>query len=102
MENSFWIDLGLIGHKAKPLTNLFRNEFMSDVPIDNSLIDLREVSIDKFVVFIDYTLGGTGETGTRVFTNAFANELQFFKKLSDKLINEYVKVNQSLDFKQDF
>jgi len=102
MENAIWIDLGFVGHKSKSLTELFRGEYLVDVPIDNALIDFREWNGDKFVVFIDYTLGGGGETGTRVFTNAFNTELQFYKTLANKLINEYVKINQSLDFKQNF
>jgi hypothetical protein len=102
IENAIWIDLGCIGHKSISLTELFRNEYLVDVPIDNGLLDFTEYNGNKFVVFIDYTLGGSGETGTRVFTNAFATELQFYKTLANKLVNEYVKINQSLDFKQNF
>jgi hypothetical protein len=76
--------------------------YLVDVPIDNSLLDFREYNGDKFVVFVDYTVGMSGEKGTKVFTNAFETPLQFYKDLTEKLIKEYVEINQSLDFKQDF
>jgi hypothetical protein len=102
MDNVIWIDLGLIGHKSKRLTEIFRSEFLVDISIQNDVVDFREWSGEKFVVFIDYTIGGSGETGTKVFTNAFESERFFFKKLSYKLIKEYVEINKPLDFKQDF
>jgi hypothetical protein len=103
MENVMWIDLGLIGHKSKRLTEIFRSDYLVDVSMrDDYTVDYSEWNGDKFVVFIDYTIGGSGETGTKVFTNAFEGERNFFKELSHKLIKEYVEINKPLDFKQDF
>lgn len=102
MEKAIWVDLGLVGHKSKSLTELYRNEFLVDVPIQNNFVEFTEYDTNKFVVFIDYTLGGSGDTGTRVFTNAFVSPIEFYKDLTEKLIREYVETNKSLDFKQDF
>lgn len=102
MEISKWFDLGLIGHKSKSLSELFRGDFLVDVPMCIDYLDFCALNKNMYVLFIDYTLGGDGKTGTKVFTNAFQNETQFFTSLSNKLIQEYVKTNQSLDFKQNF
>jgi hypothetical protein len=102
LETAIWVDLGFVGHKSKRLTEIYRGEYLVDVPIQNSLLNFTDYDGDKFVVFIDYTVGGSGETGTKVFTNAFNTPLQFYKDLSEKLIKEYVEINQSLDFKQNF
>lgn len=95
-----WIDLGLIGHKSASLTELFRSDFLVDVPICSEKPEIG--NSNKFVVFFDYTNGGTGESGTKVFTNAFETQCQFYQSFTNKLIGRYVEVNQSLDFAQDF
>lgn len=102
MEKVIWIDLGLIGHKSKRLSEIFRSEFLVEVSIENYAFELDDWSGEEFVVFVDYTIGGSGEMGTRVFTNAFETECQFFKSITQKLIKEYVEINKPLDFKQDF
>lgn len=100
MENAIWIDLGLIGHKSTSLTELFRSEYLVDVPICNETTENE--SIDKFVVFFDYKIGVTGESGTKVFTNAFETPCKFYQSFTNKLISRYVEVNKSLDFEQNF
>lgn len=103
MENSIWIDLGHIGHKSNSLKELFRNTHLVELPIDTDVETQKQLSNENtWVVFIDYTIGGSGLVGVKVLTNAFNTELQFFKTLANKLINEYVEINKSLDFKQDF
>lgn len=100
MQNAIWIDLGLIGQKSVPLTELFRSQFLVDVPICNELKE--DIEPDKFVVFLDYTIGITGEVGTKVFTNAFETPCKFYQFFTNKLISRYVEVNQSLDFTPNF
>jgi hypothetical protein len=103
MENSIWIDLGHIGHKASSLKELFRSTHLVELPIDTDVETQKQLSNENtWVVFIDYTIGGSGSIGVKVLTNAFNTELQFYKTLANKLINEYVEINQSLDFKQNF
>lgn len=97
MENAIWIDLGDVGHRAEILKTMFQVDFIVELPqqFDDNVSQ-------KWVVFIDYTLGGSGLFGTKVFTNAFATELDFYKVLSEKLIKNYVTVDKSLDFSEDF
>jgi hypothetical protein len=103
MENSIWIDLGKIGQKGEKLKELFRNTHLVELPIDcDAENEIKSGIENTWIVFIDYTLGGSGVHGVRVLTNAFKNEAEFYKLLSHKLINEYVEINKSLDFNKDF
>lgn len=103
MENSIWIDLGHIGHKSNTLKELFRKTHLVELPIDSDIETQKQLDKEnKWVVFVDYIMGGSGSVGVKVLTNAFRTELEFYKTLANKLINEYVETNKSLDFKQDF
>jgi hypothetical protein len=95
MEDSIWIDLGFIGHKSNQLNELFRPFYLIDLPKIQS-----PSSNDKWVVFIDYN--ATSGSGTKVLTNAFASPFEFYKVLTEKLLNRYVEINIPLDFRQDF
>ena len=94
MENSIWIDLGRIGHRSIALKELFQNTHLTELPLED------DGSITNWVVFINYSISGS--RGTKVLTNAFSNEAEFYKVLNYKLINEYVKTDKPLDFESDF
>jgi hypothetical protein len=95
MEQSIWIDLGFIGHKSHQLNELFRPFYLIDLPkVQNP------DSNDKWVIFINYYL--SNEMGTKVLTNAFASPCEFYKLLTEKLLDRYVEINIPLDFGQDF
>jgi hypothetical protein len=84
MQNSNWIDLGHIGHKSDELKKLFEPFYLTELPIIDNLND-------KIVVFIDYSI--QAKMGVKVLTNCFNTENDFYKELSQKLINKYVTVN---------
>jgi len=94
MENSIWIDLGRIGHKSIELKELFRNTHLIDLPQEDV------GASTQWVVFINYSIHGS--RGTKVLTNAFFNESDFYKVLTEKMINEYVKTDKPLEFESDF
>lgn len=97
MEDAIWIDLGLIGHRSSSLKKMFLPEYLIELPQQ-----VDDKSDNKWVVFIDYSLGGSGRFGTKVFTNAFSDECSFFKSLTEKLISTYVAIDKPLDFNEDF
>ena len=97
MEEAIWIDLGLIGHRSSSLKKLYMPEYLTELPQQ-----VDDISENKWVVFIDYSLGGNGLFGTKVFTNAFPNDFAFFKSLTQKLISTYVAIDKPLDFNEDF
>jgi hypothetical protein len=95
MENQIWIDLGFIGHKSRDLEKHFEKQYSLTIPTE---IDLSESP--KYTVFVDYL--DKGQMGVKVLTNAFESQCQFNQYLVNKLIEEYVKINQPLDFQENF
>lgn len=94
MENQIWIDLGLIGHKSRDLEKHFEKDFALSIPTE-----IEISNPEKYTVFVDYL--DKGQMGVKVLTNAFENKCQFNQYLVNKLIQEYVKVNQPLDFQEN-
>jgi len=88
IKNQISIDLGQIGHKSSRLEELFIDSHLVNLPVE---CDIQHEK--KYVIFLDYTLGNSNRKGVKVLTNAFSNELDFFKVLNTKLINHYVEVN---------